>query len=119
MRINEINIGKEHINDGLEPIIMNKLNQFVLIVGKNGSGKSRLLSIITRILSQKPKEIDIHTAPAKIISHENDLKNFQNSLESLKRQQQLNPSQTNYISSQIIQHETTINHYLEQKKTIK
>jgi len=116
MRITEINIGKEHITDGLKPIIMNRLNQCVLIAGKNGSGKSRLLSIITRVLPQKPKKNDIHNAPIRIKSLEGNIDQYQNILVSYRSQQQSNPSHASDISLQISQYENSLKSALQQKE---
>lgn len=44
MRINEVNIPKEFEDNGLEDIKMQRLNQIVVLVGKNGAGKTRFLS---------------------------------------------------------------------------
>lgn len=40
--------------DGLSPILMNKLGDIVLLVGKNGAGKSRILTKISSTIQQKP-----------------------------------------------------------------
>jgi len=73
MRITDINIDIKHITNGLKPLKMTKLNQCVLIAGKNGSGKSRLLTQITNILAQKPSKQMIHDAPSQIESYKNSI----------------------------------------------
>lgn len=60
MKITEVNIeASEEL--GLKPIKMNRLSQLVLIAGKNGSGKSRLLKKIKTTLNQKPTTSKIAT----------------------------------------------------------
>jgi predicted ATPase len=57
MRIKRINIPKSSDNnDGLENIKMDKLVNIVLIAGKNGSGKTRILNKIFNTFSSKPKK---------------------------------------------------------------
>lgn len=47
MRIKSLNIPEKHVrDDGLDKIVLKKLSQIVLVIGKNGSGKSRLLNKI-------------------------------------------------------------------------
>lgn len=53
MRITTINIPKEHLKDGLEEIKLDRLSDIILIAGKNGSGKTRLLNNIKHYLSNK------------------------------------------------------------------
>lgn len=53
MKITKINI-PEDTSIGLKEIKMSRLNNLVLIAGKNGSGKSRLLGKIHSILQVKP-----------------------------------------------------------------
>src|SRR5258708_7233067 len=63
MRITKINIPKAAgLNDGLEDIKMNKLGQVVLIAGKNGAGKTRILNKIFDTIKSKP-----------VLSHINNL----------------------------------------------
>ena len=47
MRITRVNILKDRMYTGLEEVNMNNLGKYVVIAGKNGAGKSRLLSIIS------------------------------------------------------------------------
>ena len=54
MRITEINIPKEKINNGLESVKMHRLGQVVLLAGKNGAGKTRLLNLIANTIVSKP-----------------------------------------------------------------
>jgi len=54
MRITEINIPKEKTNNGLESVKMHRLGQVVLLAGKNGAGKTRLLNLISNTIRSKP-----------------------------------------------------------------
>jgi ATPase subunit of ABC transporter with duplicated ATPase domains len=57
MRIKKIDIPKTpDDNDGLESIKMDKLGSVVLIAGKNGSGKTRILNKIFDRFSSKPQK---------------------------------------------------------------
>lgn len=53
MRITNINIPEERVKDiGLRKIQMRKLGQVVLLAGKNGSGKTRMLAAIESIVGE-------------------------------------------------------------------
>lgn len=54
MKITKVNIPKSQHNNGLEDVRMSRLGKIVLIAGKNGSGKTRLLNKIRKCLDQKP-----------------------------------------------------------------
>lgn len=47
------------ITNGLEPVHMHKLGQIVILAGKNGAGKTRLLTLVKNIVRQKPHKTDI------------------------------------------------------------
>lgn len=53
MQINEIKLG-DRTSFGLDEVTMARLDRMVLIAGKNGSGKSRLLENIQLAISEKP-----------------------------------------------------------------
>jgi ABC-type multidrug transport system ATPase subunit len=59
MRITKINIPKSNIDNGLEAVKMHRLGQVVLLAGKNGSGKTRLLNLISTTIKNKPKKTNI------------------------------------------------------------
>jgi len=84
MKITKIDIPMEDTKKvGLEPIKMDRLGDIVLIAGKNGSGKSRILSKIIEIFNKKPKKSEIENANSGIKEiqkaldtiDENELKN--------------------------------------------
>jgi ABC-type cobalamin/Fe3+-siderophores transport system ATPase subunit len=66
MRIEEINIPDTMTNNGLKNISMKNLKRVVLIVGKNGAGKTRLLHLIKNSLDEKPSHKDVANAEIKI-----------------------------------------------------
>jgi predicted ATP-binding protein involved in virulence len=67
MRIKKIDIPKSvDNNDGLEDIKMDKLGNIVLIAGKNGSGKTRILNKIFLTLGSKPTKFDVSDAKNKL-----------------------------------------------------
>ena len=73
MRVTDINIPKTNeANDGLETIKMDKLSKVVLIAGKNGSGKTRILNKIFNTFRSKPTK-------SKILESVKDIKGYQNS----------------------------------------
>lgn len=63
MRITEVNIPKEEAGNGLEDIKMKRLGDVVILAGKNGSGKTRILGTIFWQFGKKPTmdEITINT----------------------------------------------------------
>jgi len=112
MRITEINIGNEHIKNGLKPIIMNRLNQCVVIAGKNGSGKSRLLSQITRTLNSKPKKNNVQNVHSQIVVYENNILQSQKAIESIKQQLFTQPQSKQLYDRQISDYTNNINTYM-------
>ena len=83
MKIVEVNIPKKE-NDGLGDIKMSKLGSVVVLTGKNGSGKTRIINKIENYLKKKPTLLDIEqgkiknpTLKKKISSLENEIEKFQ------------------------------------------
>lgn len=66
MRITSVNIPRNHVNNGLGKIKMKRLGQIVLLAGKNGSGKTRLLNTILQTMPTKPKKSQIDQANQNI-----------------------------------------------------
>ncbi|MCF8461370.1 MAG: AAA family ATPase [Flavobacteriales bacterium] len=64
MRIIEVNIPKseDSNSDGLEPIKMTRLGQVVLLAGKNGSGKTRVLNKLSSVFNKKPTASQVQFA---------------------------------------------------------
>lgn len=87
MKITKVNIpsvSPEYgINDnGLAPIIMNKLGNIILLSGKNGSGKSRILTKISTIIKQKPQKQEIEKFDLNIKKAESSIASYQNTIDN-------------------------------------
>ena len=94
MRITRINIPKSiNNNDGLEQIKMDKLDKIVLIAGKNGSGKTRIINKIFNKLNSKPKKNIINSLSQQLETNKNTLANNEKTIANLKEQLSKNPNQ--------------------------
>ncbi|TCC99170.1 AAA family ATPase [Pedobacter hiemivivus] len=80
MKITKINIPP---TNGLQNIEMDRLCEVILLAGKNGSGKTRILNLIKSTLIAKPKKTIIETAKAHINHNEQIIKNADKSLDQL------------------------------------
>lgn len=126
MRITKVDIPKSDKNqDGLEAIRMDRLEQIVLIAGKNGSGKTRILNKILSTLNSKPKNSNVENLKNQIDKLKKNIESYTNNVNSfndqLKRatdqsqKDNLNRSIKDYQnnieawSKQIEQYETIIN----------
>lgn len=95
MRIKRIDIPKSmEKNDGLEHIKMDKLDKIVLIAGKNGSGKTRILNKIFNTLNSKPTKTGIASAKTQLDDKKRNLASFEQSLISFAKQLKQNTNQT-------------------------
>lgn len=82
MRITSVNIPKEELTGtGLQPITMTKLSQFVVLAGKNGSGKTRILNSIKSTLKNKPTIPILEGAKHEIQSLEAQINFFNSQLQ--------------------------------------
>lgn len=80
MRITKIDIPKTpELNDGLEQIKMDRLDSVVLIAGKNGSGKTRILNKIFNTFNSKPTKSRLRQSLI-------DKKHYQSNIASFKQQ---------------------------------
>lgn len=103
MRIKRIDIPKTtESNDGLEHIKMDKLNNIVLIAGKNGSGKTRILNKIFSTFGSKPKKsrlaqslIDKKSHISNIASYKQSISQFETQLHSQTDTNQREETQRN------------------------
>lgn len=78
MKIIKIDLSEDQTSVvGLKPIKMERLGDVVLIAGKNGSGKTRLLEIIKSSIRNYPKENEVASLKRNIV-------NIQNSIDSAK-----------------------------------
>ena len=74
MIIESVNIPKDFADDGLCDIKMTKLGSVVVIAGKNGSGKTRLLKRILTCVNNRPDRKEIANNEYWLESHQNRLK---------------------------------------------
>ncbi|MEO6904157.1 MAG: AAA family ATPase [Bacteroidia bacterium] len=95
MRIKKIDIPKSTANnDGLEHIKMEKLDNVVLIAGKNGSGKTRILNKIFNTLKLKPTESAIGSTKHLLNDNEINLASCEQSLIKYDEQLKQTTNQT-------------------------
>lgn len=88
MKIVKVNIPKS--DDGLENIKMERLGQIVILAGKNGSGKSRILTKIQDTLQKKMKKKDFDTLEKETNQFKQDLERHR---QSLLKSEAENPSE--------------------------
>ncbi len=94
MRIKRIDIPKSiDNNDGLEHIKMDKLDNIVLIAGKNGSGKTRILNKIFNTLNSKPTKTVIANAKTQLEYNKRNLASYEQALISYDEQLKQNTNQ--------------------------
>jgi len=87
MRITKINIPKTYrIDFGLDDIKMEKLGQIVILSGKNGSGKTRILNKIFEALHKKPKKTELDNARVALEQETENIEFYNNEIESFKKQ---------------------------------
>ena len=100
MKIVSINIPKSvSIHKGLGDIKMDKIGDLVLLAGKNGAGKTRILQIIKEMISSKPKEMELSMNSESINSIKNSISIFTVELENAKKTN--NQSSIDYFEEQI------------------
>jgi len=81
MKIKKIDIPKSADNiDGLEHVKMDKLESIVLIAGKNGSGKTRIINKIFVTLDSKPKKSSVENLILQLESYKKNLTDYENQL---------------------------------------
>lgn len=114
MRITKIDIPQNLDNsDGLDQIKMDKLGSIVLIAGKNGSGKTRILNKIFNTLNSKPKKNTVETAKNQLRTANETIIKQQQQLEKYQQQLASNSSQPIW-QNRIQQTEKTIENFRNQ-----
>ena len=82
MKIKKINIPEDITSSiGLAQIQMDRLKDIVLIAGKNGSGKSRLLNLIKDNLINIPNSTRQIELNRDVKSHKDQIKIYENYLQ--------------------------------------
>jgi len=77
MRITKVDIPiTPEPKDGLEHIKMEKLGNVILIAGKNGAGKTRILTKVFSRLTNKPNIVLIQNAKSVISSQERQIEDY-------------------------------------------
>jgi len=107
MRITKVDIPKTpDSNDGLEHIKMAKLGQIVLIAGKNGSGKTRILNKIISTLGSKHKKQGVENAKKQIENINISLNAYGKALVGLQNQlsKTVNQQQIDNLNNDIKTH---------------
>lgn len=100
MKITKINIPKDN-TDGLEEIKMDKLSKVVLITGKNGSGKTRILNKIFYFLRAKKTRQQIEGLNSDLRHYFSQLEASEANLAHHKNELKIS-IQSNFDSSNII-----------------
>lgn len=78
MKITKVKISAtENFKDGLKDIHMDRLGSVVILAGKNGSGKSRILQRLQYELSQKPVKSIVEKAPNEIAINEKAILDYE------------------------------------------
>lgn len=87
MKIKKVDIPKSEDNhDGLGHIKMEKLDNIVLIAGKNGSGKTRILNKIFGVISSKPTKSFIANTKIQLENEKRNLTLYETNLGNLNKQ---------------------------------
>lgn len=87
MRITKVDIPKYEDNrDGLEDIKMDRLGNIVLIAGKNGAGKTRILNKIFDTLYAKPTNSALISAKQQYEQNNVSIKNWEKGINNHKQQ---------------------------------
>jgi predicted ATPase/SAM-dependent methyltransferase len=83
MKITEVNLIENITNQiGLKPISMKKIGDMVLLAGKNGSGKTRLLNLVRNHTQNVQNDINQRN------NAKNNLDSYSNQIKNLPRQKQ-------------------------------
>lgn len=86
MKITKVNIFATLLNNGINDIEMYKLGQVVLIAGKNGSGKTRLLNNIISVFDSKPKMHKVEESQRVLSGIDERIQAEQNSVDAYQGQ---------------------------------
>lgn len=107
---------------GLKSINMNRLDKVVLIAGKNGSGKSRLLKLIKGQINDTPGPIEFSQLTQNITASTNGITDQQSHLKNLETaldKPNLEQSQINRLKGEINRLNKNIESYKQALASIK
>lgn len=104
MKITEVNLIENITNPiGLNPISMKKIGNMVLLAGKNGSGKTRLLNLIRSQAQNIQNEISQrNSAKSNIVSYQKNIENQVGQIQQLELSIQQYENNINNFKQQII-----------------
>lgn len=111
MKITKVNIPKSpEANDGLDDIIMDRLESIVLLAGKNGSGKTRIIEKLHSTLKSKPQKTKIDQVRQLLENDYLSLEGNHSELLEIRRQLSIaaNLDIERQLKSQIAMYEQTI-----------
>lgn len=124
MKITEVNLIENITNQiGLKPISMKKIGDMVLLAGKNGSGKTRLLNLVRNHTQNVQNDINQRSsAKSHIDSYSNQIKNqpqqkqqleqnilnYENNIENFKQRIETQPNLTSIYKQNISNNENNI-----------
>ncbi len=120
MKINAIDILKTENQLGLENIKLERLEKVVFLAGKNGSGKTRILDLITDYVQKKPHAEQIQQAQEMIDELEKLIAQDQQELTLLERQRSnYSPQKISHPNRFVsMTHTERIEHYDKQIDTL-
>ncbi len=91
MRITKIEIPEEEIENGLKKVSMSRLGNMVILAGKNGAGKTRLLKLIEEKIKLKPTVQVVNKLKSDIKIYEGLITQDLETLARFKEHLQKNP----------------------------
>jgi predicted ATPase len=118
MKITKVQIPASLESDGLEEIKMNKLGSVVLLAGKNGSGKSRILNKVMGYFQSKPVISQIRLSEQGLKDFEDLLERQHAELENYQRQLTIaaNSQVADAMQENIRRTKQSINNTIQKKK---
>ncbi len=84
MRIIKVEIPEEETKNGLKKVSMSKLGQVVVLAGRNGAGKTRLLNLVKDKIREKPKLDKIESFNNGIEKYEETIRDLKNEIKKVK-----------------------------------
>jgi ABC-type cobalamin/Fe3+-siderophores transport system ATPase subunit len=107
VRITRVNIPKG--DEGLEAISMSRLGRTVLLTGKNGSGKTRILNSIINSLKAKPNKAVYDQSKKQLETLPVTIQQYEQNIQSWNQEILRNPSQRKNLEQAIRDHQNAKN----------